>query len=273
MKFLRVSAASFFHVAAALLWSTACFAQDSIETQLLRRIAPFHEATKQFGDTVILNSISISGLSIAASKVELGAMQTGILPDDAAIDTYLARNCSTRERKYTATLTLEVEVGQEIVVTNLTSSTDNSKFTLEIPFSAQGKATGEGGRTVNVSLSKQSTNTFKVKETKTENIQRDVPAWTALYVVGKRKKLHHTLPFTADVVADGVVETLPLRAGDVYTVNVPPRRLSLFYPAEARSLRAVGSIINISATDTEITYVEQKLERNNPKHCPKIPGI
>lgn len=249
--------------------------QDILEVQLIRKIAPrspfYNFATGPGWYSQVQNSISLSDIQITAKNVKLGVIAKGVIPDDSARDTYLAKNCSSEKKHYSATLTLQVDVGQQVTVTNLTSMLDGSKFSMEIPIYTL-KATAESSHSVTVSITDQKSNSYTTKETKEERIERDIEPWTALYVVGERKKLRDILPYTADIVVDGTVSTATIRVGGT-TLGATSQRLSLNYPIEDRTLNAVGSVISIFASETEVTYVEQKLDPKNKNHCPPIPGL
>ena len=210
----------------------------------------------------------IRNIRAVSVNVKLGSITAEAIPKVGSTSEFLAKNCTSRGQTRNETISVSIEEGLQATVSTAITSTEEIKASISL-----GGLTGEAGRSMSVSLSRSETTEQRRTVTRQEEIKREVPPLTALYIRADFLARDAFVPFDGTVILDAEIFTI-VWVGSQQTQPTFRGRLSTFYPAEAdRTFTAKGQIWNSKADKLVITYLEKSLDPADPRVCPNLGDI
>lgn len=211
----------------------------------------------------------ITNLRIIPVSVEQSEVKTNTIPDTISRANTLQRNCTDEEQSFTQSMEVSTVVGSKLLIKQgvSTKRSGETKMGGEL-FGVKLEAGAESERRVD--LSEERMQDFQTKQVEREEITVKVPPLTArLYSLEKRVS-HGYFSFKGKVRVDA----------DIQWVGGPGNRLSpiakgslasLYPTADSRMFDLAGEIWNATAHSKVLTYVDEKLDKNDKRLCPSIP--
>lgn len=241
--------------------------QINIEQDILNRLtADFGRAIdSQGGGFGITADWALGDLQIVWEKSEIGALDEKPLPSILGREEFFVRNCSgTPQPARDETIVVNYVETDTVNVTQALTTT--SGLQISIPLA---DATINFSQNVAVTQVKTSVQQYSRTETTVERIT--VPATTALLYTFTKRGIQVTAPFEGQCIVDA---KLLSRHPNGHLLPFTFGMLSDRYPPDQRRYQTRGSVVVVrGGRRIEKTYIDKKLDPQNPHDCEQIPNL
>lgn len=207
---------------------------------------------------------ALGDIQVIWERAELGVIEEKPLPLILAHEEYFVRNC-TQSSQSGRDETITVSYVETDTVTVTEALTTNGALKFELPLA---NAQINFSKAVSVTQATTAVQQHARSETIVERIM--VPATTALLYKYTKRGMQITAPFYGECVVDAKLLT---RHRDGHLLPFTFGMLSDRYPPESRRYKTSGSISLVRGKRIEKTFLEKKLDPNNPRDCENIPNL
>jgi hypothetical protein len=203
-----------------------------------------------------------------------GEVTSAAIPDQIEIDEFLARNCTSQTQERDKTVQIQTQEGLTVKVSKSVLTQSQTRANIGWKSPGGSGASIDASRTVTVSFSEDNTSDHRRTVTVTEPIKRAVPPFYALFIRGEKRVTSSFLPFKGAVLVDADIWYYG-KLGPAHTPGEAfAGRLSEIYPDPTlRTFEVAGEVWNAVGGILTVQYSEVPLDKNNPAHCPPIPGL
>jgi hypothetical protein len=193
------------------------------------------------------------------------------IPGGGKVSLLRMRNCTSKEQKKAGSIQLTTRKGYSTQIKKGFTQVTGLNLSLKVSGKVFGGEIG-ASQTITIDMTKTETETQETAEVKTEEISQTVQPFRLITVRAQETLARAYVDFQGLVLVDAPL-TVVHTGGGMRPAN-ENFMLSKLYPKEAdRTFVATGRVWAFASDDVDIYFREDKLDPNNPKHCPPVNDI